>query len=79
MKLYLLTSKVFVDYDDTYAILVRARSETAARDLASKSALQDRRRTVGEHLDFLDPIRSTCEVVTPEGKAEVILQSDRNG
>ncbi len=74
MKLFLLTAKESVDYDEFDAVFVRAKDEKAARELAS---------TVGGKWSngyiFLDPSASNCEVITSKGKSEIILDSFRAG
>lgn len=67
MKLYLLESDSGPRYDALRAIVVRAESEGAAREMA---------RTADHNADdtshWLDPQRSTCKVVSVSGAPEVI-------
>lgn len=65
MKLFLLTRKAW-DYDEHGAVLIRAKSEEDARQIAT-----DARLYVPSGA-WTDP-NTTCEVIAESGKPGVIL------
>lgn len=63
--------KLVDDYELRMGILecvVRASGEQHARQIAYEEAKHDRDRE-----EWLDPAKSTCEVLDPNGKPEVIM------
>lgn len=63
-------------WDELADVVVRASSEEEARqvvDALVRSEFQD------VSLEWLDPSKTTCEIVPDEGKPEVILQNVRWG
>lgn len=77
MPLFLLKRKGDrhdVDWEEDYAILVRARNEPKARELASKytkSASQTTKEL------WLNPKKTTCEILHSAGPEEVIIADNR--
>jgi hypothetical protein len=56
-------------YDKAHGFVVRARSEESARKMAASS------NNVGDEGQdaWLDPAHTTCETLTSEGEAEIVL------
>jgi hypothetical protein len=78
MALFLLKRHEW-DYDQTGEIAVLAADETGARQLAADTqiGLRDDHETAA---DFLDPARSTCEMIHTAAQApRVILESFHAG
>lgn len=70
MKLFLLTpTQPYWDYDTYDAKLIRAESEQRAREIANESP-----GCCCEDI-WLDPIKVPCEILTIEGKEEIIISS----
>ncbi len=70
-------------YDKTFGFVVRAETEADARALANANGSHETGpisreiyRIGGD--PWLDPLFSTCEELTPEGRAEVILMDHRS-
>lgn len=66
MKLFLLMRKDYVGWDENGSMVVRASDEAAARIIANNSARD-------EGAIWTDPAIVTCEVLTKNGGAEVIM------
>jgi hypothetical protein len=80
MALYILLplNNDEVDYDEYDGYVIRAGSEQAARALAEGHVPQDRySRLVRDR--WLDPTRSSCELLDSEGSAGIILGSFNAG
>lgn len=58
-------------YDKTLGFVVRASSARAARRLAAAMAEYE---FVDKANPWLDPLFTTCRLLTPHGKAEVVIQ-----
>ena len=73
MPLYLLEQIGHVDYDETAGLVVRAKNEAGARELASmKSGDEDPGI-------WTDETASTCRLVKFSGAPTVILQDVNKG
>jgi hypothetical protein len=66
MKLWYLMRTDDVDYDEDRALIVRATSAKAARKMAA----------VESHKSFGDASTSTCERVTEQGDARILIADD---
>lgn len=64
MKLYLLSRKDGCDYDETRAILIRAKNSKQARYIASN--------TKGANT-WLNPKKSNCRAIKIEEKVKIII------
>lgn len=73
MKLWELWRKEGADFDEAGGFVVRARTETAARKLASEQAGDE---GAGARLDAQ---RASCEPLLAKGDAEVILRDFHAG
>lgn len=71
--IYHLTSSEHVSYDQYAGFVIRADSEQEARAIANviKDDAPDGR--------WLDPARSTCNIVSTDGESSIILASFRAG
>jgi len=74
MKLFVLYTIEFPDYDEYGGFVIRAKNEQVAREMAAKIC----GKYSNGHV-FLDYTASTCEVITSRGKEETILSSFRAG
>ena len=72
MKLYHLTRNQ-TSYDEAREFVVRAPSEPMARRYAAEQAGDEGRDA------WLDPSRSTCELLTTKGEAGVIVRDFHEG
>lgn len=70
MKLYILESLIWVSYERTRSMLVRADNELAARQLVQKEASSET-----EHKErWLNPNESTCKEMIDNGIEEVLME-----
>ncbi len=60
-------------YDCNHAMVIRASSETHARQIASKEAFGEGPAT------WLDSVCSTCEVIDPNGNPEILCVDTLEG
>lgn len=67
MKLFILTNSRRFTYDSVRAAVVRAESETAARDIVANKAGDE------GSITWLDPIYSICKELPLEGDAGLII------
>lgn len=72
MNLYLVKRYEF-DYDEYEAHLIRASSEREARKIAAA------KNTHEDSDEWLNDLKSSCVLITPEGIEEVILSSFNAG
>jgi hypothetical protein len=72
-KLYLLSSKEPIGWDQSDSFVVRAKSEEEARLLASGSAGAEGKER------WLNPSRSSCEILSSEGASGIIIDSFNAG
>lgn len=86
MKLWLLSARKDLPdeinpwnpwYDRTFELVVRAKSEEAARRLAHENGGPENGVHGCTKEPWLDPNYSTCEVLTAKGRAGVILKHIR--
>ena len=76
MKLWLLERTSYKDkprYDVQRAVVIRAETEAAAREDATKTAGDE-----GEAV-WLDPSKSTCEELTADGPPGLVIQDFNAG
>ena len=73
MKLWLVKQSGRVGWDQTEGFVIRAKSEAAARKIASENAYGSERAT------WLDAAYSSCVEVKPTGEAEIILEAYKAG
>jgi hypothetical protein len=69
MRLWLLARRGRVRYDENEGFVVRAESESAARELVAPLAMDE-----GPDC-WLAPDLSSCKPIETDGEAEMILQS----
>jgi hypothetical protein len=67
MKLWYLMRTDDVDYEEDSALMVRATSANAARKIAAAES----------HKSFGDACASTCERVTEQGEACILIADNR--
>lgn len=72
-KLWLIQNKDPKGWDVNHAHVICAPDEAMARELASKA-----RRGEGSAL-WLDPGRSTCEILKPTRETKIILTEGQDG
>lgn len=70
--IYLLSRKDVAHYDETRKMVVRAISETQAREIANQNASN-------EGPIWTDPKQASCERVTEKGFAKMICVDVREG
>ena len=70
MNLYLLKRIEPADWDQTEALVVRAETPTEARALV----VAECRYEDGGPGAWLGPLKTTCDLLTPDGKPGVIVQ-----
>lgn len=75
MKLYLLKVIDVDGYDILAGVVIRAKDARQARRIASKEEYDP----FWDTTNLLDPKRSTCEQLKPEGKSGIILSDYRAG
>jgi len=81
MKLWLLTAgagpgtlpKQWQTYDVATGLVVRAKNEQAAREMAAKECGDEGSAA------WLDSSLSDCEILTPSGESEIILRDFHAG
>lgn len=78
MKLYLISRKEEVDWDETAAVVVAASSSHTARRMI-KGGTENR----GKHNPWLDPEQTTCKIIADYARADVkegvVLEDFRAG
>ncbi len=67
MQLWLIKSRLEVDYDCYNGFVIRAETEIAARQIASRKACRE------GAVFWIDSRKSTCSVLEITGEAQVIL------
>ena len=87
MKLWHLKRTEECDYDQTWEAVVRAETPEAARDLmaygkqtlAGSGGFETNYHGLEGPDAWLDPARSTCEELTADGEAGVVIVEAVNG
>lgn len=75
MKIWILSRLTLTDWDEHRRILVRARSEEEARQLASE---QGQRGAEGPEV-WLDPKLTLCRLLSVKGEAKVLMVDFKSG
>lgn len=77
MNLYhLVRVDGYTPYDDFESFVIRADSETQARQLAFDKAIDDQWAEEGI---WLDAVVTTCKAINTNGESEIILASYKRG
>ena len=71
--LYLLQRKDHVSYDECHDVVIRAKSEEEARQIASNNAGSEGSDS------WLNEFTSSCSILTPDGKTGIVIENSLNG